>query len=206
MANGRVGDVFLRADYSPLSRCLRIDEDMVKRFFDAVAKFGTPSDASRTAREEDPGKDRTVGQPANGVVLVVDDEPSLRSVVCEYLTQNSFAAIGVPTAAAGYNQILELRGRVCALITDMVIPGGGGWDLAQRTRRVVPDLAVIFMSGAIDAHVVASASSHPRTGFLQKPFELSALTDMLNSLLAERTSMKGTLGTERRIGRNEKAG
>jgi DNA-binding NtrC family response regulator len=178
----------------------------VQRFLDAVAKVGMPSDASRPAREQDRQKNHTVGQPASGVVLVVDDEPFLRRVLCEYLIENSFAAIGEATAAAAYSQVLELRGKVCALITDMVIPGGGGWDLAQRTRRVVPDLAVIFMSGAIDEHVVASASSHPSTGFLQKPFELSALTDMLNSLLEERTSKKGTLGAEPRIGPNEKAG
>jgi len=178
----------------------------VQRFFDAVTKAGIPSEASRPAGVEDQRKGGTVGQPASGVVLVVDDELFLTSTLCEYLIKHSFAAIGEATAAAAYRQVLELRGKVCAMITDMVIPGGGGWDLAQRSRRVVPDLAVIFMSGAIDEHVVASASSHPRTGFLQKPFELSAVTAMLNSLLEERTSKKVTLGTEGRIEPNEKAG
>jgi CheY-like chemotaxis protein len=178
----------------------------VQRFFDAVAKAGMPPDASRPARKEDERRDRTLGRPPGGVVLVVDDEPYLRRALCEYLMRNCFAAIGVATAAAAYSQVLELRGQICALITDMVIPGGGGWDLAQRTRRVVPDLAVIFISGAIDEHVVTSASSHPRTGFLQKPFELSALTDALNSLLEKRTSKIGPQKTERQIGPNKKAG
>ena len=139
-------------------------------------------------------------------MLVVDDELNLRRVLCEYLIQNSFAAIGVATTAEAYNRVLELGGQVCALITDMVIPGGGGWDLAQKTRHVVPDLAVIFISGAIDESVVTSASSHPRTGFLQKPFELRALTEMLNSLLEGPISKKGTPKTERRIGPIRKAG
>lgn len=87
-----------------------------------------------------------------------------------------------------------------------IVPGGGGWELAQRARHVVPDLAVIFISGVIDGHVVTSASSHPSTGFLQKPFELSALTDLLSSLLAGRTNKKATLRIERRIGPDRKAG
>jgi two-component system cell cycle sensor histidine kinase/response regulator CckA len=165
-----------------------------------------PSDAPSPAYKEDQGNHRGFNQPIDSVVLLVEDDQCLRRALCEYLKRNAFAAIGVATAAEAYTQILELRGRVCALITDMVIPGGGGWELVQKTRHVVPDVVVIFISGVIDEHVVTSASSHPSTGFLQKPFELSALTDVLNSLLAGWTNKKGTPGSERRIGPNKKAG
>lgn len=180
----------------------------MQQFFDAVAKVGIPADASRPHSEKDQQKDRSARQPASGggVVLVVEDEPLLREALCEYLTRNSFDAIGVATATAAYSRILELRDKVRALITDMVIPGGGGWDLAQRTRRVVPDLAVIFVSGVVEEYVVASASLHPLTGFLQKPFELSVLLDILNSLLERRTTETGTLRSERRVEPYERAG
>ena len=146
-------------------------------------------------------------KPSDSVVLVVEDEECLRMALCEYLKRNGFAPKGVATAADAYGQILDLRRRVCALITDMVIPGGGGWELVQRTRQIVPDVVVIFISGAIDEHVVKSASSRPDTGFLEKPFDLSALTDLLNSLLAQRAkNKKARLRAERRIGSNKKAG
>ena len=171
----------------------------MQRFYDAVAKVGMTSNAPGPACKEDQENDRVINQPIDGVVLVVDDDQCLRMALCEYLRRNAFAALGVATADEAYTQILALKERVCALITDMVIPGGGGWELVQRTRHVVHDVVVIFISGAIDEHVVTSASSHPSTGFLQKPFELSALTDLLHSLLAERRNKRGTLRSERRI-------
>jgi two-component system, cell cycle sensor histidine kinase and response regulator CckA len=159
----------------------------MQRFFDAVNKAVV------------------VNQQPDKIVLVVDDDSLMRWALCEHLRLNNFTSIGLATAAEGYAQVLQLRERVCVLITDMVLPGGGGWQLVQSARCVVPELAVIFISGAIDEQVVTSACSHPRTGFLEKPFDLTRLTDLIRSLMSEKIS-SGKFASSDEIQPNQKAG
>jgi two-component system cell cycle sensor histidine kinase/response regulator CckA len=159
----------------------------MRRFFDVVDRTIAPADAHSPAKPETKTEDQLGVHAKESVVLVVDDDQLMREALCEYLARNDFAATGVASAKAAYERILELREHICVLITDMVIPGGGGWELAWTARQVVPDLAVLFISGAIDADVVKSASSQPYTRFLQKPFEFRALAAELRSLISERT-------------------
>jgi DNA-binding NtrC family response regulator len=163
----------------------------MRRFFDVVDKTVGPVDAHSPV-EPETKTEWLRGVLANEfVVLVVDDDQLMREALCEYLARNNFAATGVASAKAAYERILELREHISALITDMVIPGGGGWELARTARQVVPNLAVLFISGAIDADVVESASSQPYTKFLQKPFEFAVLAAELRSLVSERTKGRG---------------
>jgi CheY-like chemotaxis protein len=172
---------------------LRIRSPM-QRFFDIVNRVLGRSDAPLSAHQEGREEDGQIRQSTGRVALVVDDDPLMRGALCEHLRQNNFSAMEAATAADGYEQVLKWRERVSVLITDMVIPGGGGWQLVQNARNIVPNLVVIFISGAIDEQVLASATSHSRTGFLEKPFELSQLTDVLNSLLSDRTEQDQKAG------------
>jgi two-component system, cell cycle sensor histidine kinase and response regulator CckA len=178
----------------------------MQHFLDAVNRVLVSSDAPRSADQEAREENRQIRQSPDKIALVVDDEPLMRWAICEHLRQNNFSAMEAATAADGYEQVLNLRERVSVLITDMVIPGGGGWQLVQRARRVVPDLAVIFISGTIGEQVVASATSHSRTGFLEKPFELNQLTNLLNTLLSKGSGKKSNYETRREIERDQKAG
>ncbi len=178
----------------------------MQRFLDAVNRVIGSSDAPRPPDPEAHNADRQISQSTGRVALIVDDDPLMRWVLCEHLRQNNFLTTEVATAADGYAQILALRERVSVLITDMILPGGGGWQLVQRARSILPELAVVFISGAIDAQVVTSASSHPRTGFLEKPFELSQLTALLTTLLSDETIKKDKYEAMRAIERNRKVG
>jgi len=178
----------------------------MQRFLDTINTVLVSSDGPRSANQEAHEEDRQIPQSADEVVLVVDDNRLMRWAICEHLRQNNFSAMEASTAADGYEQVLKLRERLSVLIADMVIPGGGGWQLVQSARRVVPDLAVIFISGAIGEQVVASVNSHSRTGFLEKPFELSQLTNLLNTLLSGGTGKKDNYELRREIERAQKAG
>jgi DNA-binding NtrC family response regulator len=67
------------------------------------------------------------------------------------------------------------------MLTDVVMPGGGGPDLAKTVLQTRPDLRVIYMSGYTDR--VLSEKLGENASFLQKPFGLDHLASKIRSLL-----------------------
>jgi CheY-like chemotaxis protein len=101
-------------------------------------------------------------------VLVVDDEAPVRRAVTRLVTGAGFDAI----AASDAPEALEVlaRNRIDLLLTDVVMPGSSGVELAEQATALYPQLAVVFMSGY--AHdVISERGLDPATMlYLQKPF------------------------------------
>jgi CheY-like chemotaxis protein len=77
-------------------------------------------------------------------VLVVDDEPDVRSVIVDMLEANGHAA---SSAAAAEAASTLQRQAFDALVTDIVMPEVSGWDLIEIARQRMPQMAVIAISG-----------------------------------------------------------
>ena len=95
------------------------------------------------------------------LVLVVDDDPDVLEVVCEMLQD---LGCEVLSANSGSDALEKLSGneRVSILITDINMPGMDGHELAERARRIRPELKVLQLSGR-----------EPRRGglpMIRKPF------------------------------------
>jgi two-component system cell cycle sensor histidine kinase/response regulator CckA len=73
--------------------------------------------------------------------------------------------------------------RIHLLITDVVMPGMSGRELAEHLLALRPELKVLFMSGYTDDAVLRHGISTPGSGFLQKPFALEDLLQRVRSLL-----------------------
>ncbi|MGZ5968902.1 MAG: response regulator [Polyangiales bacterium] len=104
-------------------------------------------------------------------VLIVDDEDHLARILSRALAQRGFVvrtAAGVGEAFAS----LEAEGAIDVLITDVVMPIMSGPELAQRMRRYLPGLSVVYMTGY--AHV-GMPLDDPRAVVVSKPFEINAL-------------------------------
>ncbi|GAB4257032.1 MAG: hypothetical protein Kow00122_15030 [Thermoleophilia bacterium] len=99
-------------------------------------------------------------------VLVVEDEPALRRVLCREL--ESFGAL--TRQASGGDEALALleTGVVDLLVTDVNMPCGGGGDLVRRSRR---DLPTVMISGVSGAETEYADLQRPGLAFLLKPFE-----------------------------------
>jgi two-component system cell cycle sensor histidine kinase/response regulator CckA len=120
---------------------------------------------------------------AGQMVLVVEDEPTLRELVVAMIKQ-----LGYQVAEAGNgSQALALveREHVAPdlVLTDVIMPEMGGTTLVQRLRSAMPDLRVIYMSGYADATADELEFGDPRTAFLRKPFSLAALESQIKELL-----------------------
>lgn len=123
--------------------------------------------------------------PDENVILFVEDEPAVRSVVARLLTGRGYV---VKTAACGVEalQVAEgLAGPPALLISDVVMPDMRGPALVQRLRNRWPTLRVLLISGYSDELTMQSALNEEIGAFLQKPFTGDALVEKVRELLAE---------------------
>jgi len=79
------------------------------------------------------------------VVLVVDDESAIADTLAEILNRTGYAAIPVYTAEDALETALVMPPEL--LITDVVLPGESGVDLAIKVRRIFPDCRILLFSG-----------------------------------------------------------
>ncbi|MBK7974611.1 MAG: response regulator [Deltaproteobacteria bacterium] len=114
-------------------------------------------------------------------VLVVEDEPMVRSFVCEVLTTAGYQVAPVASADDALARCRDATASVDLVLTDVVMPGVNGAELARRARTLRPGLKVVFMSGFPDE----SRSDLGELGgvLLRKPFTSEALLKTLRASL-----------------------
>ena len=116
-------------------------------------------------------------------VLVVEDEDAVRTALRRILHRRGYDVL----EAFGGDDALTLagrhRGRVDLLVSDVVMPGVRGPELAAELTRTRPDLKVLFISGFTDEADVSQLIAPGRVGFLAKPFTEEALAEEVRLLL-----------------------
>lgn len=120
-------------------------------------------------------------------LLLVEDEAGIRSLVAKALERQGFEVLQAATPTDALRICEELRAAPDALISDLMVPGMSGGDLASKLRTQWPGLRVLFISGyTADQELssrIASGSLPERTRFLAKPFTTVQLGAELRSLL-----------------------
>jgi CheY-like chemotaxis protein len=118
-------------------------------------------------------------RPSSKTVLVVDDEPVLRTIVREILHEEGYAVIEAPDGRV----MLEImaRQRPDLVLMDVMMPGVDGRE-AYRELRSHPehsDIPVVMMSAAVPAHGLDPSIA----GFMAKPFDLTQLVELVVRLI-----------------------
>ena len=122
--------------------------------------------------------------PAGRTVLLVDDEPMLRTLVAEALEESGYAAIACPDGAAGLKVLASGR-RIDLLITDVGLPGGmNGRQLADAARLARGDLRVLFMTGYAESAAAQNGALDPGMDVLAKPFAIETLVTRVSALIS----------------------
>ncbi len=123
------------------------------------------------------------GAPS-AVVLVVGDEPPVRMVVVDVLSDLGYTVLEAGDGRAGLN-ILESAARIDLLLTDVGLPGGiNGRQLADASRQRRPDLKVLFMTGYADTVVVGNGLLEGGMQVMIKPFALDALAARVQGIMS----------------------
>jgi PAS domain S-box-containing protein len=123
--------------------------------------------------------------PSKGeeTVLVVEDEKMVRELVREILSQKGYNVLEAHRGTEALEVSERHEGAIHLLLTDVVMPGMDGPELARRLTAQRPDTRVLFMSGYTDHIILHDGVLEPESEFLQKPFTARALGAKVRSVL-----------------------
>jgi len=118
-------------------------------------------------------------------ILLVEDEDSVRKIEKQLFEENGYTVRDAPDGEEAL-RICEERGQdIKLMITDVVMPGMSGRELADRLASTCPHIKVIFMSGYTENSIVHHGVLEEGVHFIQKPFNNEALLRKVRELLDE---------------------
>ena len=116
-------------------------------------------------------------------VLLVEDQDEVRGVVRTMLERHGYRVLAAADAAEAVMWCERHGGEIDLLLTDVVMPGVSGPQLAERIGNLRPELKVLFMSGYTDDTIVHHGVLEEGVEFLQKPFTGDALAARIRGVL-----------------------
>jgi two-component system, cell cycle sensor histidine kinase and response regulator CckA len=116
-------------------------------------------------------------------VLVVEDEITVRTLAAHLLRASGYVVLEAPDGHTAWRLAQAHPGRIHLLLTDVVMPGMSGPDLAQRLKEALPELKVLFMSGYTDGMVSHHGVLEPGMPFISKPFQPGDLARKVREVL-----------------------
>jgi CheY-like chemotaxis protein len=123
-----------------------------------------------------------------GVVLVVDDEATVRDIAKEMLAEMGLSVI---TASDGYQAVEVFRENIeeisCVLL-DLTMPGLDGTQVFQEMRAISPHVKVILSSGYNEQDATQRFVDKGLAGFIQKPYSMAKLTEKLNEVFSKKVT------------------
>jgi PAS domain S-box-containing protein len=119
---------------------------------------------------------------AGETVLVVEDEPVVRSLILEVLADLGYQALEAVDGPSGL-KILESKQRVDLLVTDVGLPGLNGRQLADHARLVRPNLKVLFITGYAEQATMASGFLADGMEMITKPFAIEDLAVRIREII-----------------------
>ncbi len=132
------------------------------------------------------------GEPERGVVLVVDDEASVRRLAVEAL---NYAGLDTLEAADGLEALALFEDpelHVDAVVLDMTMPNLNGEETFRRLRRLRPSLPVLLSSGYNEQEATSRFTGKGLAGFLQKPYRAQDLIEHVKRALASEPPEPGS--------------
>ncbi|MCU1345086.1 MAG: putative multi-sensor signal transduction histidine kinase [Acidimicrobiia bacterium] len=110
------------------------------------------------------------GQSSGETILLVEDESIVRDPLCQILALSGYAVLAASNAHDALSLIDARQGEIDLLLTDLVMPGRSGKELADEVREASPDTKVLYMSGYSSEDLILDLSAHTNPGLIEKPF------------------------------------
>lgn len=138
-----------------------------------------------------------------GRILVVDDHAIVRSITCKMLSSLGYSVASAADGVEAIEYVKTHPKQIDLIILDMIMPRMGARECFQELKQIAPDMRVMLSTGYVNNNAVQEILDQGMVGFLQKPYELTTLSEIVAKLLKEQLSPKTirpTLLTDRHPG------
>lgn len=142
-------------------------------------------DAAPTASPAGQTPTALTGEPAT--ILVVEDETDVQELVADILTAAGYRVLSASNGAEAFQRCAHHTGAIDLLLTDVVMPGMSGHELAVQMLQRWPQIKVLYMSGYTDEMLGRYGVVDPSLAFLEKPFSPESLRRKIREVLADRS-------------------
>jgi PAS domain S-box-containing protein len=139
--------------------------------------------ATGEALATQPAPAQTPPSPGNELILLVEDEENLRRLAKQALESHGYKVIDAPDGATAIRISQEHKGPIHLLLTDVIMPGMNGRELANKVSPTRPEMKVMYMSGYTENHIGHNGTLDEGITLLQKPFTLPALKAKVREVL-----------------------
>lgn len=124
-----------------------------------------------------------VADNSSRTILLVDDEPAVRSIIMKILRRAKYSVLEADSGAAAVKLAQSHPEKIDLVITDLYMPGQQGPEVVKDLAAVRPGLKVLFISGYANPDVVARTGVPGGANFLQKPFSGEELTTAVKAAI-----------------------
>jgi two-component system, cell cycle sensor histidine kinase and response regulator CckA len=118
-----------------------------------------------------------------GTILLVDDDKDLREFLYQHLLHCGHSVLQAGSGQEAADRFRHHMNDIDILVTDIVMPGYSGDQLAVKLAQQKPGLPVLFISGNAPNHLESVVPLHEGVNFLRKPFSLETLERAIAKLL-----------------------
>lgn len=160
---------------------------------DSTLGVGTTFTATLPLADDDHPSDPKTGSTSQRVVssglgriLLAEDDAAVRSSCERMLVHAGYSVVAAADGPSALHQMRSASERFDLLLSDVVMPGMSGTELARRVKELQPDIAVLFMSGyADDVSLHDELAAHAVT-CIAKPFSVRTLCDAVATAITQR--------------------
>jgi signal transduction histidine kinase len=116
-------------------------------------------------------------------VLAVEDNKDVRRMAAQILKRQGYRVLEAANGGEALLVCEKLKEEIHLLLTDVVMPGMSGHELAQRLSFLRPEMKILYMSGYSDDSIASYGILNEKVGFIPKPFSLEALVNRVREVL-----------------------
>lgn len=121
-------------------------------------------------------------------ILLVEDNDDVRKLVREILTNLGYQVLDAVNAEDALAVLENHREKIDLMVTDIMMPGLSGLELAKRVSSMHPAMQVLFVSGLVDHDAAADALGEPNVAYLKKPITPADLASKVAEIVSRRSA------------------
>jgi CheY-like chemotaxis protein len=139
------------------------------------------------AHAHKPGGETEAAARGAETILLVEDEEIVRGLARQVLEMLGYRVLEAAGGGAAVSTCERHEGPIHLLVTDVVMPGMSGPELAERLTRLRPEMRVLYMSGYTDDAILHHGGLDRAASLIEKPFTAEALTNRIREALTSAT-------------------